>query len=137
MNINKKKPIALCVDDSALNRKFVGKFLEKYFDMMYAVDGLGAVNVVSESIKTNVSIDIIFMDNVMPLMDGLEATQKIRGMGYHRPIIGVTGNCLSEQIDEFTSHGATMVLQKPLKIESFSKAICGKDSSYYFLLFLY
>lgn len=118
--------VALCVDDSALNRKFIGRFLEKYFSVIhYCVNGLEAVEFVrnTSSLET---ISIIFMDNVMPVMDGLEATTQIRGLGYTGPIIGVTGNCLPEQIEEFLSHGASLVIQKPITLETFGKIVCGK-----------
>lgn len=118
--------IALCVDDSSLNRKFIGRFLEKYFSKVhYCVNGLEAVEYMEKSLIENLeTISIIFMDNVMPVMDGLEATTKIRNLGYTGPIVGVTGNCLPEQIDEFLGHGASVIIQKPVTLETFGKIVC-------------
>jgi CheY-like chemotaxis protein len=119
-------PVALCVDDSPLNRKFLGKFLGKYFRVIYCVNGLEAVEHVKKTLLTVDCVSIIFMDNVMPVMDGLEATSQIRSLGFLGPIVGVTGNCLPEQLEEFSQKGATMIVQKPIKLESFGKLIYGK-----------
>ena len=121
-----QRSVALCVDDSALNRKFIGRFLEKYFSTVhYFINGLEAVEFVEKSFLHSETISIIFMDNVMPIMNGLEATTKIRSLGYTGPIVGVTGNCLPEQIDEFLGHGASIIIQKPITLESFRKVVGG------------
>lgn len=118
-------PIALCVDDSSLNRKFIGRFLGSYFRVIDCINGSEAVEYVRRTVSTSDYVSIIFMDNVMPIMDGLEATSIIRSIGYTGPIIGVTGNCLPEQIEEFSRKGATVIVQKPLKLETFGKLIVG------------
>lgn len=121
-------PIALCVDDSNLNRKFLGKFLSKYFRVVDCVNGIEAVEYIQRTLSTSECPSIIFMDNVMPIMDGLEATSIIRSIGYLGPIVGVTGNCLPEQIEEFSMKGASIIVQKPLKLNSFGKLILGNPS---------
>jgi osomolarity two-component system response regulator SKN7 len=65
------------------------------------------------------------MDSVMPNMNGLQAASKIRAMGYTKPIIGITGNTLPEQIQEFISHGADNVIQKPVNFKILEKIISG------------
>jgi CheY-like chemotaxis protein len=119
--------IALCVDDSALNRKLIGKYLEQHFEVLYAVDGLNAVQIVKNSMEEGNEVDIVFMDNLMPVMDGLEATRHIRELGFKGPIVGITGNCEPEQIEEFVEQGATTVIPKPIQLEHFGKVILGKS----------
>ena len=50
----------------------------------------------------------------MPIMKGPQAAETIRKMGYEGPILGITGNILSEDVDFFKAHGATEVLPKPV-----------------------
>lgn len=60
---------------------------------------------------------MILMDNVMPTMDGLEATKIIRRMGYDKPIIGLTGMIMSEDIQQFKEKGANEVIGKTTNID--------------------
>lgn len=51
----------------------------------------------------------------MPKLTGPEAASILRNkIGFHQPIIGVTGNTLTEDIQLFLSSGATQVLSKPV-----------------------
>jgi CheY-like chemotaxis protein len=139
------RPVALCVDDSVLNRKLIGKYLEKHFNVLYAADGLRAVELVHHSLNTNntiatdttgggggeecgeprSSIALILMDHIMPVMDGLEATRKIRELGFQGPIVGITGNCSPEQVEEFLTQGATRIVQKLVPLDQFDDLIVG------------
>ena len=60
--------------------------------------------------------DVVFMDSVMPVMDGLEASRRIRAGGFDVIIVGVTGNALAEDIREFCAAGANFVLTKPVSV---------------------
>jgi len=64
--------------------------------------------------------DIIFMDHMMPEMDGLEATLHIRGLGgvyADVPIIALTANAIKGTEQMFLGHGMNDVLLKPLEFE--------------------
>ena len=52
----------------------------------------------------------------MPNMDGVTATRILRGRGFSLPIVGVTGNALEEDINNFCLAGANEVLTKPISI---------------------
>nr|AGS54080.1 response regulator receiver [uncultured bacterium contig00007] len=65
--------------------------------------------------------DIIFMDHMMPVMDGIEATKIIRGMGIKTPIIALTANAIAGAREEYVSGGMNDLLTKPIK-----KAFLGK-----------
>jgi len=59
-------------------------------------------------------------------VSGLCATRAIRAMGYdssHLPIVGVTGNALSEDIEEFLASGANAVVTKPIQMSELNKLI--------------
>jgi signal transduction histidine kinase/CheY-like chemotaxis protein/HPt (histidine-containing phosphotransfer) domain-containing protein len=66
--------------------------------------------------------DIVFMDHMMPEMDGIEATARIRALespdGYYRdlPIIALTANAVSGMKDMFIQHGMNDFLAKPIEI---------------------
>ncbi len=54
--------------------------------------------------------DIIFMDNIMSMVCGPDATQTLRSLGYRNLIIGVTGNAMDSDINSFEEAGADMIL---------------------------
>lgn len=56
------------------------------------------------------------MDNEMPVMNGVEAAKRLRIGGYKNLIVGVTGNVLEDDVNEFLTAGADLVLFKPLKM---------------------
>lgn len=70
----------------------------------------------------------------MPVMTGIEATQLLRQFGYEGPIIGVTGNMMKEDVDQFISAGATEVMGKPLKLDQLNELLTGK---LFFILLFY
>jgi CheY-like chemotaxis protein len=60
--------------------------------------------------------DTILMDFEMPVMNGPEATRRLREMGCTASIIGITGNVLREDVAFFMSNGADHVLPKPVNM---------------------
>ena len=81
-------------------------------------------------------VNIIFMDNVMPILNGLDATRNLRQFGYTNPIVGITGNSLPEQIKEFIDYGATTVVKKPVELDDLVVLIRGEEELMK-LLYLY
>jgi len=79
-----------------------------------AEDGEIAVSIVKQH---GSKFDFIFMDNMMPNINGIEATRAIRELGYDKVILGLTGNTLDEELVEFEQAGADHVLKKPLIIQ--------------------
>ncbi|MDR1035919.1 MAG: response regulator [Deltaproteobacteria bacterium] len=71
--------------------------------------------------------DIVFMDHMMPNMDGVEATRIIRSMenGRHRdlPIIALTANAVSGMKDMFLSHGFNDFISKPIDLNVLEEAV--------------
>jgi CheY-like chemotaxis protein len=115
----------LVVDDSALNRKMICRLLRSVgYICTEAADGQECVNhmVRCESGQQD-HIDLILMDYEMPRMNGPVATSVLREMGCQVPVIGITGNVLSEDKNYFIEHGAVTVLTKPLKLSQFETAI--------------
>lgn len=64
--------------------------------------------------------DVIFMDIQMPIMDGIEATTKIRereGQSRHTPIIALTAYALVGDREKFLSYGLDEYIPKPIKMD--------------------
>jgi CheY-like chemotaxis protein len=84
------------------------------------------VAAVRHSMETDAPIDMIFMDQVMPNMTGMEATRIIREMGYDGGIIAVTGNVLEEDMQSVLAAGTDEIVIKPLKVPHLEKIIQSK-----------
>ena len=76
-------------------------------------DGSQAVEYLKGDIE---ACNVVFMDNLMPVMNGIDATRAIRGLGYRHLIIGCTGNVMEDDVRCYLDAGADMVLYKPLRM---------------------
>jgi len=65
-------------------------------------------------IKKGNVYDIVFMDHMMPKMDGIEATKIIRDMGYTNSIIALTANALIGRAEMFLKNGFDGFISKPI-----------------------
>ena len=68
-----------------------------------------------KKVKEGNTYDIIFIDHMMPKMDGIEATRIIRDMGYSGSIVALTANALIGQADVFLSSGFDGFISKPIE----------------------
>jgi CheY-like chemotaxis protein len=131
----------LVVDDSPMNRKMLMLHLKGLgiVNITQACNGLEAVQAVEGRMRDadcdadgddgSKMFDIIFMDCIMPVMDGIEATKKIRGLGYKGAIASVTGNGLPEDVREVLASGADRVLVKPVDSEKIASVVHGECCS--------
>ena len=99
----------LLVDDSALNRKMLGRLLRAHnVSVVEAADGLHCLEYMNRIDKGEVEpVQIILMDYEMPRLNGPDTTQQLRALGCGLPIIGITGNVLPEDTNIFLKAGAT------------------------------
>jgi CheY-like chemotaxis protein len=106
----------LVVDDSETNRKMLTNILQaKGLSGDTAEDGQEAVNTILKDLEY---YKLVFIDNVMPVMNGVDATRELRKAGYRYLIVAITGAAMKEDIDEFLAVGADLVLPKPCKLSS-------------------
>lgn len=117
----------LVVDDSKLNRKMIIRLLkDKVPSIDEAEDGQVCLEVYKRYFKENlIPYDVIMMDFIMPKLSGPETVKILREMGYKGLIVGVTGNSMQSDIDEFMASGVNKVLVKPLDIDEFF-SYCNK-----------
>ena len=106
----------LVAEDNDINQLLVIKMLER---MGYRADvannGLEAIALAKQH-----SYDLILMDCQMPELDGYQATKAIRQLASYSeiPIIAVTGNALSEDVEQCQNFGLDDHLAKPFKYEA-------------------
>ena len=104
----------LVVDDNVINRKVAKGFLKSYcFDLSEAGSGPEAIDLVRKN-----RYDIIFMDHMMPMMDGIEAAEIIRRdcgeNGAAPAIIALTANAMEGMRERFLDKGFQDFIAKPL-----------------------
>jgi len=126
----------LLVEDNAINQQVAVAILHKQgYKVDIASDGLQALSL----FRSN-KYHLILMDCQMPVMDGFEATRKIRNMEYEQglertPIIALTANALDTGREACLSSGMDDFLVKPIRIKAirdvFSRfqAGCGSDET--------
>ena len=104
----------MVVDDIASNL-YVASGLLKLFELQIETY-LSVVDAI-ETIKAGNTYDIIFMDHMMPDMDGITATKILRQIGYTKPVVALTANAFVDQEEHFLNNGFDGFLAKPIKSE--------------------
>lgn len=104
----------LIVEDNKINQTILKHALKQTGAKLSIVEnGLLAVE------KTlAINPDLILMDVQMPVMDGVEATQKIRAANYQGPIIMQTANVLDNEVEHYLQVGANDHISKPINANS-------------------
>ena len=113
----------LLVEDNILNQKLIFLNLTRYgFSIDVANNGQEALDKLQER-----NYDLVLMDLMMPVMDGMEATKRIREMeqqrGSHTPIIGLTANTFDADRENCLAIGMDDFMAKPFDIEIFNAII--------------
>jgi len=111
---NAPKARILIVDDIGTNLKVAeGLMLPYKMQIDLCLSGIEAI----EAIKEN-SYDLVFMDHMMPEMDGIEATKQIRELDVpyckKLPIVALTANAVTGTKEMFLSNGLNDFLSKPI-----------------------
>ncbi|KIX00765.1 uncharacterized protein Z518_09830 [Rhinocladiella mackenziei CBS 650.93] len=109
-----RSPRILLVEDDSTCRHIGGKFLHSFSCTVdSALDGLEAVSKMQEGTK----YDMILMDIIMPNLDGVSACHIIRQFD-RTPIVAMTSNIRSDDIQMYFHHGMDDVLPKPFTRKS-------------------
>ena len=116
------KPKILLVEDNEVNRKVIMATLKSHdISCDVAIDGKDAYQVVLKK-----DYDIVFMDCQMPVMDGYEATEKIRKAeagSKHTKIIAMTANAMDGDRERCLKVGMDDYISKPINFEIMFKMI--------------
>jgi CheY-like chemotaxis protein len=107
----------LVADDHPVNRLLLKQVLQNAWPhsiVLEAVDGQKTLDILGQH-----AVDLVFMDMVMPVMDGIDATRLIRqdpaGRISHVPILGLTANVNPLDLERFKSAGLSGVMLKPFE----------------------
>jgi CheY-like chemotaxis protein/HPt (histidine-containing phosphotransfer) domain-containing protein len=103
----------LVADDVAANRELLGEILRRHgHAVRFAEDGAVAVALTAEAAP-----DVVLMDIQMPVLDGIEATRRIRrlpGPAGRVPILALTANVMADDRERYLAAGMDRCLTKPV-----------------------
>ncbi len=113
----------LVVDDNIINLKVaVGLMRPYHMQVLTADSGQAAISMLRSK-----DFHLVFMDHMMPEMDGVEATKAIRAMegDYYKklPIIALTANAVNGARDMFLSSGFNDFMPKPIEMSSLDRML--------------
>jgi CheY-like chemotaxis protein len=113
-------PSVLVVDDNGINRFILVHLLTNLgLKATEAENGAEAVSKVEAK-----NFDLILMDVVMPVMDGFEATRRIRALGFeHLPIIAITSAATDDDTARLLESGMDGLLAKPIATDDLTKML--------------
>ena len=109
----------LIAEDNLINQKVI-QILFK--NLGYEVDIVNNGLKVLEQIR-NKDYDVIFMDVMMPEMDGWEATRALREKGYKFPVVAITADVSDETRKKAKEEGLNGFITKPIKIDDIKRAL--------------
>ena len=131
-SVSTAKAFTIIVDDDKTNRKLLSRGLQRLgYSMHQAADGQEAVDAcrqrfVEAAGGATCKLGLVVMDKSMPVMDGIEATRAIRAeFGDAFVIVGLTGDALGPEADEFTAAGLDGILSKPASAKDVHRWVVG------------
>ena len=109
-----KGEVLLC-EDNAMNQEVICEHLSRVgLKTVVAENGKIGVEMVQHRIKNGKKqFDLIFMDMHMPVMDGIDASSKIFELDKTVPIVAMTANVMSNDMDIYRMHGMKDCIGKP------------------------
>jgi PAS domain S-box-containing protein len=111
----------LLVEDNAVNQKVAQQFLKRLgCEVVIADNGAEGVRHYQEASESNNGFAVVLMDLQMPIMDGFTATRYIRdyeGWRKRTPIVALTANAMSGQMERCLAAGMDGFLTKPLEVD--------------------
>ena len=106
-------PTLLLVEDNEMNRDVLGRLLARRgYRVVVAEDGEAAVRM-----ALGEAPDLVLMDISLPIVDGYEATRRIRAAGSSVPIIALTAHALTSDRDRALAAGCTDYEAKPVELQ--------------------
>jgi len=110
----------LVVDDVEINIIVAKSMLELYdIQVVAAESGEDALKIIDEG----ETFDIIFMDHMMPGLDGIETARILFEKGYTNPIVALTANAIVGQKEKFLSEGFSDFISKPIEAHSINNCL--------------
>lgn len=107
-----EKKTILIADDAEINRGVLSMVFEEQFNILEAVDGAQAIEILDER---HDEIVMLFLDLIMPNKNGLEVMEYMQEKGYMAtiPVIMITGEATAESDMKAYEYGASDIIYKP------------------------
>ena len=111
---------ALIVDDSEINLKLASRYVGQFgFKIVTATNGKDAIDLVNSN-----KFDIIFLDHMMPDMDGIETIKGFFALGIELPpVIALTANAYDGLKERYVQEGFYDYMQKPIKFKRLNQIV--------------
>jgi CheY-like chemotaxis protein/anti-sigma regulatory factor (Ser/Thr protein kinase) len=123
----------LAVEDIEVNRFLLTRiFQQEGADFHFEDNGRHAIDAVSHTLEPGTNaprFDAVLMDIQMPLMDGYEATRRIRELAPELPVIGLSAHSLPQDRTKSLASGMSAHLAKPVDVDEMVRAVlraCGR-----------
>lgn len=120
-NVPNLKGHILLAEDWPDNQELIRMYIERTGAKVTLVEN-GQLAVETAMVE---DFDLILMDIQMPEMDGIEATQMLRAVGFSKPIIALTANVSKSDITQYLSSGFTSHLSKPIERNNFYQELAS------------
>jgi signal transduction histidine kinase/CheY-like chemotaxis protein/HPt (histidine-containing phosphotransfer) domain-containing protein len=111
----------LLVEDHLINQKLATILIERGgHEVRVANNGQEALDILASQ-----TFDLVLMDMMMPVMDGLEATQRLRAseQGTHIPVVAMTANAMQNDRDRCTAAGMDDFISKPIEFAELRRVL--------------
>jgi CheY-like chemotaxis protein len=131
LNVPQNQPLhILLAEDNVVNQKLAVRILEKHGHVVaVANNGKEALDMLVHEH----SFDLVLMDVQMPILDGLDATQRIRQQEVstkrHVPIVAMTANAMAEDREACLEAGMDDYLSKPIRLPELLGAIARLNAA--------
>ena len=124
-----EKPVfegeVLVCEDNSMNQIVIGELLARVgLKATIADNGLEGINMVRSRMERGEKpFDLIFMDIQMPVMDGLEAAPQIERLKTGTPIVAMTANIMSGEMEQYRENGMPDFIGKPLTSQELCRCL--------------
>ncbi len=106
----------LLAEDAPDNQRLIERYLQRAgAAVSITEDGKEAIHITIDAANAGTPYDIILMDMQMPVLDGYDATRKLREQGYKHPIIALTAHAMANDVRKCLDAGCDAYTTKPIQ----------------------
>jgi len=131
VKVKLQKPIfegeVLMCEDNPMNQEVISEHLIQVGLKTVVADNgkIGLEMVQKRAIQSRKQFDLILMDMHMPVMDGFEASEKIKSLGFDIPIVAMTANMMTKENEMYEKIGMNGYLAKPFSSQKLWHCLMG------------